>query len=102
MGNSTKVVPAIAACSRQLVMPATTASRDSRAPCRKNSAAMANMPTAWQMAALLPSQGSTVASNTVAAKATTNLSMFTRGIFGLLSVSRGWRAGVGPRGRCDR
>ena len=40
-GNRTNVVPLMATCSRQWVMPRTTASRDKRAPCRKNSAAMA-------------------------------------------------------------
>ena len=42
-GNRRKVQPMISACSRQCVMPAMTASRDSRAPCRKNSSAIATM-----------------------------------------------------------
>src|SRR5271166_1657355 len=73
-GNSAKVVATIAACSFQFVMPAKTASRDSRAPCRKNSDAMAITPRMWKISALVPWQGNTVATVTVATSAMTNTS----------------------------
>ena len=78
IGNSTNVVLAMVLCSRQLVMPATTASRDNRAPCRKNNDAMAKIPSAWKQLAAAPWQGSRDARATVAARATTKRSMFSR------------------------
>ena len=73
-GNSTKVVPAMPACSFQLVMPARIASRDNRAPWRKNSAAIATTAAAWKNRALEPWQGSMVAMATVPVSAMTNTS----------------------------
>ena len=68
-GNTANVVPAIVACSFQLVMPARIDLRDSRAPCRKNNVAMAIRPNAWKIRALVPWQGSKVATVTVPASA---------------------------------
>src|SRR6266436_3927411 len=44
-GNTTKVAEVIAACSRQCSAPATSAERESRAPCKKNSEATASDPS---------------------------------------------------------
>ena len=44
-GKRTKVEARITRCRRQWVIPAITASRDSLAPCRKNSSAMTSLVT---------------------------------------------------------
>jgi hypothetical protein len=64
-GNSTKVKARIVRCSRQWVRPATTASRDSLAPCRKNSRAMAILTTQPTIVAASPRTGRIEASTTM-------------------------------------
>ncbi len=61
-GKARKVIAMTARCSRQLRAPATMASRDSRAPWRKNSAKIAAAVTALANVAHAPRAGSTVAS----------------------------------------
>lgn len=64
-GNSTKVHASTSRCRRQLVRPAITASRDSLAPCRKNSNAIARLVTISNTPAAWPRHGSSVARITV-------------------------------------
>ena len=73
-GNSTNVVPTTTRCSRQCDSPATMASRESLAPCKKNNNATAAtvMPSsAW---AATPEAGNTLARVTVPSKAKVKLS----------------------------
>ncbi len=60
-GNSTKVEAAASRCSRQWLMPATIASRDSLAPCRKNKRVMAALVTQPITTAPSPRQGTRLA-----------------------------------------
>src|SRR5215470_5103121 len=74
IGNATKVAPRMIRCRRQCRIPASTAERDRRAPCRKNSKAIAtSLPIATQRA-LSPRQGSTSAMPTAARMASMKLS----------------------------
>src|ERR1700722_10101331 len=87
-GKSTNVVAATAACRRQCVMPRTTESRDSLAPCRKNSATMAAMPAICTASAAAPRQGSRLAARTTPASDRTKPSTGKR-------VRRDCMAGLG-------
>ena len=64
-GNSTKVQARMVRCSRQWVAPAITVSRDSLAPCRKKSSAMARSVAIEKIAAARPSTGRSEARSTV-------------------------------------
>ncbi len=63
-GNSTKVQAKISRCRRQWVAPAMIASRDSLAPCMKNSRPMARLVIQAKATAPWPLAGRTVASST--------------------------------------
>ena len=60
-GNHTKVEASTNMCSRQLPMPWTIASRDSLAPCRKNSSPIATSATTSNTDAARPRAGSSEA-----------------------------------------
>ena len=60
-GNRPKVEASTSRCSRQWVRPPITASRDSRAPCRKNTTAMAALVTQPRVVATSPRAGATEA-----------------------------------------
>src|SRR6185312_15405656 len=68
-GNSTKVLPSTTRCSLQCVTPASTACRDSLAPCRKNSSMIAPSVSQPNAVAHAPRQGSTLDSSTVSSSA---------------------------------
>lgn len=68
-GNSTKVLVNTTRCSRQCVTPASTACRDSLAPCRKNSSMIAPSVSQPNAVAHAPRQGSTLDSSTVSSSA---------------------------------
>ncbi len=68
-GNSANVLPTTTRCSRQWPMPASTAWRDSLAPCMKNSSATAKVVARSRKAPTGPEAGSTLARATVAARA---------------------------------
>src|SRR5580698_6475258 len=74
IGNRTKVLERTVRCSRQLVSPDTTASRDSFAPCRKNSRAIARSVSHSKTCAAPPRHGSRLAVITVAIKQRVKLS----------------------------
>src|SRR5450830_1545874 len=63
-GNSTKVLATTTRCRRQWLMPASTASRESLAPCRKNSRLTAATVSHSKPWATWPEAGSTLASTT--------------------------------------
>ncbi|MNV55868.1 hypothetical protein D3C71_1481190 [compost metagenome] len=65
-GKIMKVLNITHRCSRQLLLPARMASRDSLAPCRKNSRAMAAMVSAFSQPTNSPRAGRNEASSTVA------------------------------------
>ncbi|MNT58641.1 hypothetical protein D3C72_1960910 [compost metagenome] len=75
-GNRTKVLASTSKCKRQCMAPATTASRDSLAPCRKNRAPMATVVMLPKTTAVWPVQGRKVASATVTSRAMVKLSGF--------------------------
>ncbi len=72
MGNRTKVEARTVRCSRQWPMPCSTASRDSLAPCRKNSSTMAALVMTPNTTAPGPRAGSTLARITDVTRATMN------------------------------
>ena len=69
-GNSTKVAASTIRCSRQCPAPAKIASRDSLAPCRKNSSTMPASAAQLMKPAKPPRAGNSEASNTVPSSAT--------------------------------
>ena len=71
-GNSAKVVANTARCSRQLRSPCTIASRDSRAPCRKNSSTIPASAAHPNHVAARPTGGSSEARRTVPSSISTN------------------------------
>ncbi|MCW0417071.1 hypothetical protein NB689_002825 [Xanthomonas sacchari] len=77
-GNRMKVAAKMVRCRRQCNAPATMASRDSRAPCRKNSAAIARSVTTSITDAARPCTGSSEASSTVHSSARVKGSMRRR------------------------
>ena len=78
-GNSTKVRLNTSKCKRQWPAPATMALRDSLAPCRKNSSAMARLVTQPNATAVWPLAGSSEARITVAIRVRVKLSGRNRG-----------------------
>src|SRR5690606_36015463 len=74
IGNRMNVDESTARCSLQCVMPATTASRDSRAPCRKNRSPTANCVASANHSANSPCTGSTDANRMVTISMRVNLS----------------------------
>src|SRR4029079_8012882 len=64
-GNSANVHRNTSRCRRQCVMPAITASRDSFAPCMKNSSAIASFVMPAKITAASPRHGAMLASTTV-------------------------------------
>ncbi|MNC44858.1 hypothetical protein D3C75_937820 [compost metagenome] len=85
-GNSTKVQENTSKCRRQCPAPAMIASRDSLAPCRKNSRPMARLVSQPKYTAPSPEQGSTVAISTTPSKARVKLSNNMRKYFITVSV----------------
>ena len=75
-GNKMNVLASTSKCRRQCMTPATTASRDSLAPCRKNRAPMATVVTWPKTTAVWPVQGRKLASATVTSRAMVKLSGF--------------------------
>ncbi|GAO27032.1 hypothetical protein ALISP_6852 [Alicycliphilus sp. B1] len=73
-GNSAKVLATTSTCSRQWPRPASTASRESLAPCMKNSSATTATVAFSKKAPTVPEAGSTLASTTVATSARVKLS----------------------------
>ena len=73
-GNNTKVEATTTRCSRQWPRPATMASRDSLAPCRKNSSATAATVSPSKKCATAPAAGSRLANATVDRSASVKLS----------------------------
>ncbi|MNQ98724.1 hypothetical protein D3C85_1144290 [compost metagenome] len=73
-GNRMKVQARISACSRTSFTPATMASVERRAPCRKNSNAMATLLATIMNDAPLPTAGKTLAKATVAIRRSVNWS----------------------------
>ena len=73
-GNNTNVAPTTTRCSRQCDNPALMASRESLAPCRKNSSAMAATVTPSITRATAPEAGNTLASVTTHTNAKVKLS----------------------------
>ena len=58
-------------CSRQWVIPAITASRDSLAPCMKKSRAIASLVSTSKLVATVPRTGAALARTTIPRMATT-------------------------------
>lgn len=77
-GNSAKVLRNTSRCSFQWLMPATIASRDSLAPCIKNSSAMAAVVRCSKKVFQMPSQGNSEATITTKIRTNKNLSMRKR------------------------
>ncbi|CAJ3473162.1 Uncharacterised protein [Burkholderia pseudomallei] len=102
-GNSANVLSSTSACSRQCVAPATIASRESFAPCRKNSRPTAMSVAQLNACAASPRHGRKLASTTVPTSASVKLSgtKRERAISGLDRVR--WRRRPldgGRRGEC--
>ncbi len=96
-GNKTKVVPRARAWIRQALSPPRIASRDSLAPCRKNSSAMAASVMIPMIRAPSPWQGSTLASTTLARSARMKGSIFAlmENVLAAIFGSCKWDVSVG-------
>jgi hypothetical protein len=79
-GNKPNVAPSTNACRRVCPMPATMASRESFAPCRKNNSPMQSSVATESPWAKAPCAGATVATSTVTKMATVNRSRRSPGI----------------------
>ncbi|CUJ57262.1 Uncharacterised protein [Achromobacter xylosoxidans] len=97
-GNRMKVHPRISACSRTSLTPATIASVDKRAPCRKNNSEIATLLATIMNDAPLPTAGKKLANATVAIRMRVNWSGRKRRMAG------GFREGCGNyrRAACYR
>ena len=73
-GNSKKVLASTSRCRRQWLKPARIASRESLAPCRKNSRLMAATVSASNRWAIAPDTGNRLARVTVLSRASVKLS----------------------------
>ncbi|MNU79748.1 hypothetical protein D3C71_693650 [compost metagenome] len=88
-GNSTKVRLNTSKCRRQWPAPAMIDSRDSLAPCRKNSSAMAALVNQPKPTATCPLAGSKLASSTTPIRVRVKLSGKKRGrVIGIIRVSQ--------------
>ena len=78
-GNNTKVQANTSKCSRQWVMPAMIASRESLVPCMKNNRPMAKLVSHSKPCALRPCAGKKLARSTTAIRVSVKLSGRKRG-----------------------